>query len=129
MMTCKYQGSLQILLKAVIKYGPTFRQAPFTKKRFNLLCIDWWFRSSCPEVFFKKGVFKNFAKFTGKHLCLSFFFNKIDTLAQVFSCEFCRFFKQTSFYRTLMVLLLMIMMALIILITIIWKYTQRQKPF
>ena len=26
------------------------------------------FRSSSPEVFFKKGVLKNFAKFTGKHL-------------------------------------------------------------
>ena len=25
--------------------------------------------SSIPEVFFKKGFLKNFAKFTGKHLC------------------------------------------------------------
>ena len=29
------------------------------------------FRSSCPEVFCKPGVLKNFAKFTGKHLCQS----------------------------------------------------------
>ena len=28
------------------------------------------YRSSCPEVFCKKGVCKNFAKFTGKHFCL-----------------------------------------------------------
>ena len=28
-------------------------------------------RSSRPEVFIKKGVLKNFAKFTGKHLCRS----------------------------------------------------------
>ena len=34
------------------------------------------FRSSLPVVFCKKGVFKNFTKFTGKHLCLSLFFNK-----------------------------------------------------
>ena len=27
------------------------------------------FRSSCPEVFCRKGVLKNFTKFTGKHLC------------------------------------------------------------
>ena len=27
------------------------------------------FRSSLPEVFYKKGVLKNFAKFTGKQLC------------------------------------------------------------
>ena len=29
----------------------------------------------------KKGVFKNFAKFTGKHLCQSFFFNKVAGLS------------------------------------------------
>ena len=28
-------------------------------------------RSRCPEAFFKKGVIRNFAKFTGKHLCQS----------------------------------------------------------
>ena len=33
------------------------------------------FRSSRPEVFFS--VFKNFAKFTVKHLCQSLFFNKV----------------------------------------------------
>ena len=27
-----------------------------------------------PEVFYKTKVLKNFAKFTGKHLCQSFFF-------------------------------------------------------
>ena len=48
------------------------------------------------EVFYKKGVLKNFAKFTGKHLCQSFSFQrtqacnfiKKDTLAQ-----FCEIFK------------------------------------
>ena len=34
-------------------------------------------RSSRPEVFCKKGVLRNFAKFTGKHLCQSLFFNKV----------------------------------------------------
>ena len=33
-------------------------------------------RSSCPEVFCKKGALRDFAKFTGKHLCQSLFFNK-----------------------------------------------------
>ena len=61
-------------------------------------------------------------KFTGKHLCQSLFFNKVagfstlqeaslqktsrleacnfvkkETLAQVFSCEFCEIFKSTVF--------------------------------
>ena len=30
-----------------------------------------------PEVFCKKGALKNFAKFTGKHLCQSLFFDKV----------------------------------------------------
>ena len=34
-------------------------------------------RSSRPEVLYKKGVFRNFAKFTGKHLCQKPFFNKV----------------------------------------------------
>ena len=29
------------------------------------------------EVFYNKGVLRNFTKFAGKHLCQSFFFNKI----------------------------------------------------
>ena len=42
------------------------------------------------EMFYKKGVLKNFAKFTGKHLHQSLFF---DTLTQLFSCEFYEIFK------------------------------------
>ena len=42
----------------------------------NSASIDTY-RSSCPEVFCKKGVLRNFAKSTGKHLCQSLFFNKV----------------------------------------------------
>ena len=34
-------------------------------------------RSSCSEMFCKKGVLRNFAKFTGKHKCQILFFNKV----------------------------------------------------
>ena len=34
-------------------------------------------RSSRPDAFCQKGVLRNFAKFTGKHLCQSLFFNKV----------------------------------------------------
>ena len=34
-------------------------------------------RSSRPEVFCKKGVLRNFEKFTGKHLCQSIFFSNL----------------------------------------------------
>ena len=37
-------------------------------------------RSSHPEVFCKKGVLRNFAKFTGKHPCQGLFFNKVAGL-------------------------------------------------
>ena len=35
-------------------------------------------RSSRPDVFYKKGVLRNFAKFTAKHLCQSLFFKKLQ---------------------------------------------------
>ena len=63
------------------------------------------YRSSRPDVFCKKGVLRNFGKFTGKDLCQSLCFNKvagqacnfikIKTLAQFFSCEFCEISKKT----------------------------------
>ena len=56
-------------------------------------------RSSRSRMFFKIGVLKNSANFTGKHLRWSFFFNKVAGLdlnfikkeapAQVFFCEIC----------------------------------------
>ena len=69
-----------------------------------------FFKSSRLEVFCKKGVIRNFAKFTGKHLCQSLFFNKVasldlqlykkEALAQVFSCEFSEICKKTFYFLT-----------------------------
>ena len=55
-----------------------------------------------PEVFCKKDVLRNFAKFKGKHLCQSLFFDFIrkETPVQVFSCEFCETSKNNFFHRT-----------------------------
>ena len=66
--------------------------------QWQVTIVKTLFRRSCPKMFSKKGVLKNFAKFTGKHLCQSVYFNKVanfikkETLAQVFSCEFLRNF-------------------------------------
>ena len=60
-------------------------------------------------MFCKKVLLRNFAKFTGKHLCQSLFFNKVaglrpeslikkETPAKLFSCEFCEISENT--YRT-----------------------------
>ena len=65
------------------------------------------FRSSHQKCSMKKGIPRNFTKFTGKRLCQSLFLNKVvglscrpikrETLAQGFSCEFCESSKNTFF--------------------------------
>ena len=50
-------------------------------------------RNSRLQMFFKIGVFKNFANFTGKQLCWDLFLIKL----QVFSCEIFENFKNTFF--------------------------------
>ena len=76
------------------------------------------FQKQPPEVFCKKGVLRNFTKFTGKHLCQSLFFNKVtdlrpacnfikkETPAQVFSSEFCEISKNSFFTEHIWWLLL-----------------------
>ena len=65
--------------------------------------------NSHPEVFCRKGVLTNFAKFTGKHLCLrpeTCNFIKKETLGQMFSCKFFKISENTFCYRVLWWLLL-----------------------
>ena len=71
------------------------------------------FRSSCPEVFSKRGVPENFAKFTEKYLCQNLFLNKVagsgmklylkKGLVLVCYYEFCKMFENTpsGYSRTL----------------------------
>ena len=58
-------------------------------------------RSSRPEMFSKKGVLRNFAKFQ-KNTCTrdACNFIKKEVLAQAFSCQSCEFSKNTFSYRT-----------------------------
>ena len=65
--TIKFSKSFMIfLLKTSVKWEP--------KNRIKIS------GSSRPEMFCKKGVLRNFAKFTRKHLCQSLFFNKVAGL-------------------------------------------------
>ena len=63
-------------------------------------------RNSHRERYVRKGVLRNFVKFSGKRMCQSLFFNKVtglrpcnfikkEILAEVFSCEFCEISKNT----------------------------------
>ena len=83
---------------------------------FVLLHCDYFYlkqRSRYRRCSVRKGVFRNFAKLTGKHLCQSLFsktffrpatlLKKRLCLAQVFSFEFCEIFKNTFFTEHLQV--------------------------
>ena len=75
-----------------------------------------WFESPLPRnnhrsCSVRKGVLRNFAKFTGKYLCQSLSLNKVagqacnfikkETLARVFSCECCEISNNTFFTKHL----------------------------
>ena len=98
----------------------------FQMKYFHLLGIrlleefvseaysESW-KSNRPEVFCKKGVLRNFSKFTGKHLCLSLFFNKLAGLRlkkrlwhTCFPVNFEKFLRTSFFTEHLLWLLLQI---------------------
>ena len=79
--------------------------------KVNFFVYDYLNRSSRPDVFYKKGVLRNFTKFTRKRLCQSLFFSKAagltpatlfkkETQVQGFSCEFCEISQNTFLHRT-----------------------------
>ena len=76
-------------------------QASYYFNSYNMWLIVncYWTSSSLPEVFCKKDVLKDFVEFTGKHLSQGLLFKK-ETLAKLFSCEFCEIFKNTFLHRT-----------------------------
>ena len=59
--------------------------AKLNKIELSEECMVIWKEEQPPEVFCEKGVLRNFAKFTEKHLCQSLFFNKASGLAK--SCS------------------------------------------
>ena len=67
---------------------------------------QWLLEKQPPEVFYEKGVLRNFAKFTGKNLCQSLFFKKLfkKTLSKkrlwhrCFPVNFAKFLA-TPFYK------------------------------
>ena len=81
------------------EYYVTLETPPALKQEILKL-----FRNSHQRCSIKKDVLKNFAKFTGKHLCQSLFFNKVvGFLVQVFSCDFCEMLKNAFFTEQLRV--------------------------
>ena len=86
-----------ISLEAIIKQN--------TSERFFLLLVGCKSVCSHRKCLVRKNVLRNFGKLTRKHLCQSLFLNKVsglrpeklskkETLAQVFSYEFCKISKK-----------------------------------
>ena len=77
------------------------------KKPWYAYITCLWFRGSHRRCSVRKGVLRNFAEVTGKHLSQSLFFNKVaglawnliekETLEQVISCDFWEISKNIFF--------------------------------
>ena len=79
----------QYLMSTMTKFFPMLGEANLYFSVNNCLLRDsrkiWlkkcnMIKNSCPEVFYTKGVVKNFEKLTGKHLCPSIIFSKVAVL-------------------------------------------------
>ena len=98
----QFRSSLNGLPKAAVQDSPQKRKTIFKKSSV---------RSSHRKCSIRKGVLRNWAKFTGKHLRQGLFFNKTcnfigkESLLQVFSCEFCQISKNIFFTGHLPLLL------------------------
>ena len=66
----------------------------------NNIIDDWQVRSSHQRCFIKRGVIKNFAKFTGKHLCQSLFFKKKGFWHRCFPIKFAKFLGTPFLHNT-----------------------------
>ena len=85
-----YDGIFLRLQWEPFSYFTTF-SFPSQFRPSSLVCFHFWMvtesgstmktiatitRSSCPQIFYKIGALKNFAKFAEKQLCRDFFVNK-----------------------------------------------------
>ena len=69
-------------------YMTFFKAVNVTEKNLSQICVMELLakivRSSHRRCSMKKGVLESFAKFRGKHLCQSLFFNKVAGLMQLY---------------------------------------------
>ena len=81
-------------IKTVISLSArTCLKCKYNHGKYHSFINFFCYRSSRPEVFYKKGVLKTFAKFAEKHLCKNLFFNK----AEGWRLKVCSFIKKSCF--------------------------------
>ena len=83
-----------ILLKLALFPGLPSKWQLQVSSSLNATSVLDRIRSSCSQMFFKMGSLKNFANFTGKHLCHSPF---KETKTKTFPMKFTKFLR-TTFY-------------------------------
>ena len=92
-----------------IRYQFCWFQQKLKSGKVTFFFKSTYFWSSCSQMFFKGGVLKSYAIFTGKHLRWSPFLIKFQsfrpatlkvTPMKVFYCDYCKIFKNSFFHRT-----------------------------
>ena len=100
-ISCNYSCTLKFFVKILLFKLKNLTSACFKLHYCTAKQTRWWnlsklvintlvglilvifctpYRSSHSEMFYKKGVLRNFAKSTGKHLCQNLCFNKVADL-------------------------------------------------
>ena len=111
-MTFYHDNFLQFIFSVIISCSKMFFRQRFYKalvfSNESFFCSSI-LKNQPSEAFYKKGVIKNFAKFSRKHLSWTLLLNKItkclrsatflkkQTPTQVFFCEVCETFKNIFF--------------------------------
>ena len=93
------------LMKQYFKFTRLFSEAMVKEvlkglsenSNINKRVLSYICRSSRPKVFRKKGVLRNFTKFTGKHLCQS---SKVAGLRLLLFCGFCHSYWRNPQWKT-----------------------------
>ena len=78
----QFIGTSQLVInkKSRFSFKFCYLQDGTCKLNIHIFASKWKRRSSRLDVVCKKGVLRNLAKFTGKHLCQSLYFNKVAGL-------------------------------------------------
>ena len=114
--------SFQQYLFGLCGYYRNINIASFCFVKIYVVNIRFELRSSHPEVFYKKAVFRNFAIFTGKHLCWSLFFKKLAF------CQACNFTKKRLQYRCFSVNIAKFLRTLPVLL-LLFDETKNLQPY
>ena len=100
-VTAIYKSKLRISTKSSIIIPQNFEKIHIFKIHIYFPSSQYLLQKQPPEVSLKRCVLKNYAKFTRKYLCKSFFFNKVEgcaiiSISKKFQGSVCSFIKRGS---------------------------------